>query len=498
MTLETDVATLITATNTLTQTVTGKVAEIDAAVVDMKNQVDGAYKNTFTDIITIVDAVSGNDAAADENNATVQTIAEAFRRLKPFKNNRILLRANQTHVFDQTVIVGGDMHHRGLEYGTVHIYDHDQSASGAPSASSPVLAWNATLVCSMNIIFGGSDAPITILHNSGLLTSQNPMASWGTGQPTHADTVISYSQIYLNSADQGFIGRPGSIYLRGTAVYQEAANALLAKASGATKSFIQEGCTLLGTQEPRQWSQLLDDMAPISQKALDARFASVRRMDVYVNTDTGHDKNDGLTAETAVRTATRAAQVLKNNTAIDQYLFITGTADFIVDADITMYGARNSLGLNQLTGQVVFPATAIVASGVTVGEGINHFLFSGTTNTISLSNGPGATRKAFSLPTKMGYTGNGSENVYQKGQGAFRFGEPYSIAASHLTIIGGDLTIGDNQTLTARYFGHINTGEITKKLVVGFSDCVFTMGTTESYKVYGVSEATGTITDNYT
>jgi hypothetical protein len=150
-----------------------------------------------------------------------------------------------------------------------------------------------------------------------------------------------------------------------------------------------------------------------------------------------------------------------------------------------------------LSGNLVFPASSLYEGAQYLGDYIHKINFLGVNNNIYFSNG-GGTRKSLTLASKAGYSGQGSEFSYRMNQAAFGIGAPISAGSSHLTMMGGDFTIGDYQTLVGRFYGHADFHENAKKLVVTFVDCAFTMGSTESYKLFGVSEGTGTITDNYT
>jgi len=89
MSLESQVAALVTASNTLTNEVTGKQAAIDASVAAAVAAVPNLVANIY------VDNVAGVDTNSGDINNPVKTIDEALTRTKPVTN--IYLMAGQTY-----------------------------------------------------------------------------------------------------------------------------------------------------------------------------------------------------------------------------------------------------------------------------------------------------------------------------------------------------------------------------------------------------------------
>lgn len=96
MSLETQIAALVTAANNLTGAVNGKMTEIDAAVLAAVQAIPNMAKTLY------VDAVAGSDAALGTSAAPLKTIGEAMERTATTPYTNIALMAGQTHEFSGT------------------------------------------------------------------------------------------------------------------------------------------------------------------------------------------------------------------------------------------------------------------------------------------------------------------------------------------------------------------------------------------------------------
>jgi hypothetical protein len=496
MSLESQVASLVTATNGLTELVAGRVDAIDAAVATMENQV-GSFLHELAQSYTItVDTVGGNDAATDVDGATVRTLAEALRRVKPFHMNIILLANGQTHTFSQDVVTVANAGMTGVDLGHIHIYAATINNIQQPNDDSPLLVWNATLTTMMDITLGGSAAPLKIRHTKGAIVSANPHESWGTGRPQHNQVNIIHSLLDLEAPNTAFLRRGGHLYLRASTINQNAPGALL---SQETLEVYDSATSVGGTQGAKRLANVLGDTKPWSTKAIDQRFARVGRRLLYVNTDSGDDNNDGLSGLTPVRSSIRLAELLDSHPAIELEVIISGSADFVLERILPLTGERNILSLAGLTGDLVVPSLpGSDNDGAQVGDIINAFLFVGSTNLVKFSDHAGNPRKTLTLPDKGAYTGNGNSWHYARWQGLFRIGSIWTLRAAHLTIMGADISIGANQTLVALDTGCTPYYQNPYKLVVSYVDCSITLAGENAQTLYGVVQASGTITDAYT
>lgn len=93
MSLEAQIAALVTAANNLTSAVNGKMTEIDAAVDAAVKAIPNMSKDYF------VDAVSGVDTALGTSAAPLKTIGEAMSRTATTPYAVIYLMAGQTHEY---------------------------------------------------------------------------------------------------------------------------------------------------------------------------------------------------------------------------------------------------------------------------------------------------------------------------------------------------------------------------------------------------------------
>jgi hypothetical protein len=487
MSLESQVASLVTATNGLTELVAGRVDAIDAAVATMENQV-GSFLHQLAQSYTItVDAVSGNDAATDVDGATVRTLAEALRRVKPFHMNIILLANGQTHSFSQDVVTVAHAGMTGVDLGHIHIYASSVNGIQQPNDDSPLVIWNATLTTMMDVTLGGSAAPLKIRHTKGALVSANPHEGWGTGRPQHNQVNIIHSLLELEAPNTAFLRRGGHLYLRASIINQNAPGAML---SQETLEVYDSATRVGGTQGAKRLANILGDTKPWSNAALDQRFSRVGHLELYLNTDVGDDKNDGLSGSTPVRTAGRLAEILYANGAIQQVVNITGAADFVLDNDIGMIGEHNILSFAGLSGDIVLPpVSGTDTTGTVVGDTVRSFYLTGGTNLVKFTNNTDSPRKALTLPNKGGYSGSGDPWFYARWQGLFRIGTIWTMKASHLTLMGADIAIGDNQTLVALDTGCTPYYQNASKLLVAFNDCSVTLTGTNADTLYGVSQA---------
>lgn len=308
MTIETQVAALVTATNDLTETFTHKVDQVDAAVVSMQNQMAALPKTLLGKYTIVVDQVSGDNTAADQDGAVVRTIDEAFRRAKPFQANLIALASNQTHTFDNSLNITFDGEVLGLETGYIYIYDRDQSSNGVgqPTAYSPVLNWSAVLITSFNMIFGGSNAAITINHTDGCINSMNPRAILGTGW-SQCHMSLSHSVVSLDCAQISYplFNTMGSVQMQSCVVKKNAPNARLS--GDAPVTFKQSGSSFSGSANPRSWDDLLGMRTSLTlEEVTNALSPSVTVL--FVDTVTGSDLNDGRSAATALASVDEAIE----------------------------------------------------------------------------------------------------------------------------------------------------------------------------------------------
>jgi len=98
MSLESQVAALVTASNTLTNEVTAKQAAIDASVAAAVAAVPNLSATIY------VDAVAGVDTNAGDANNPVKTIDEALTRANR-PNTHIILMSGQTHTINTDQVV---------------------------------------------------------------------------------------------------------------------------------------------------------------------------------------------------------------------------------------------------------------------------------------------------------------------------------------------------------------------------------------------------------
>ncbi len=96
MSLETQIASLVTAANNLTAAVNGKVAEIDAKVDAATKSVPSAIVAEMSKVL-YVDAASGLDSAVGSQNAPLRTIEAALTKIPAGGIGVIYLRKGQVH-----------------------------------------------------------------------------------------------------------------------------------------------------------------------------------------------------------------------------------------------------------------------------------------------------------------------------------------------------------------------------------------------------------------
>ncbi len=99
MSLETQVAAVVTATNTLTTEVSNKLASIDAAIANMQANIGSVMSlNLF------VDAIAGNDANDGSESSPLQTIAAAALRVPNGGNLHLLAKEGQVHEVSDVIL----------------------------------------------------------------------------------------------------------------------------------------------------------------------------------------------------------------------------------------------------------------------------------------------------------------------------------------------------------------------------------------------------------
>lgn len=96
MSLESQIAALVSAANSLTSQVAGKIAEIDAKVDEATEAVPNAVRNIMNTVV-FVNAIQGDDGNSGSTAHPVKTVMEALRRVPTGAAGVICLTAGQVH-----------------------------------------------------------------------------------------------------------------------------------------------------------------------------------------------------------------------------------------------------------------------------------------------------------------------------------------------------------------------------------------------------------------
>jgi len=217
MSLESEIAALVTASNALTGEVSAKMAGIDAAVAAAIAAIPDLRRSVY------VDAVTGDDNNPGTAALPVRTVGMASERVPVGGYGHIYLARNQDHVMDA----------RAYDNKTILIWaaaeEPDNAYWALPSNTAPRLLVTGNQNLRNSHLFVGAYARcVDIRVNGGAFTSD--IESTGLSAP--GSTVgIAHSRITINHAWPLFSGNvpfmPGHVRIRYAEVVRPVAAPLI-------------------------------------------------------------------------------------------------------------------------------------------------------------------------------------------------------------------------------------------------------------------------------